>query len=55
MKQRLGLAAALLNNLRLIFLDEPTNDLDPQGTVKMRKLILRLAENNRTIFYRATS
>jgi ABC-2 type transport system ATP-binding protein len=50
MKQRLGLAAALLNNPRLIFLDEPTNGLDPQGTVEMRKLILRLAENNHTIF-----
>lgn len=50
MKQRLGIAAALLNNPRIIFLDEPTNGLDPQGTVDMRNLILKLGENGHTIF-----
>ena len=50
MKQRLGIAAALLNNPQVIFLDEPTNGLDPQGTVDMRNLILRLAQSGRTIF-----
>ena len=50
MKQRLGIAAALLNNPRIIFLDEPTNGLDPQGTVDMRNLILRLGQNGHTIF-----
>src|SRR5690349_13426084 len=49
MKQRLGIAAALLNNPQVIFLDEPTNGLDPQGTVDMRNLILRLAQSGRTI------
>ena len=50
MKQRLGIAAALLNNPRVIFLDEPTNGLDPQGTVDMRNLILRLGQSGHTIF-----
>lgn len=50
MKQRLGIAAALLNNPRLIFLDEPTNGLDPQGTVEIRNLILRLGKNGHTVF-----
>lgn len=50
MKQRLGIAAALLNNPRIIFLDEPTNGLDPQGTVDMRNLILRLGQSGHTIF-----
>ncbi len=50
MKQRLGIAAALLNNPQVIFLDEPTNCLDPQGTVDMRNLILQLAQSGRTIF-----
>jgi ABC-type multidrug transport system ATPase subunit len=50
MKQRLGIAGAMLNNPRIIFLDEPTNGLDPQGTVDMRNLILRLGEKGHTIF-----
>ncbi|MGI8586523.1 MAG: ABC transporter ATP-binding protein [Chloroflexia bacterium] len=50
MKQRLGIAASLLNNPRLIMLDEPTNGLDPQGTADVRSLIRRLCEAGHTIF-----
>lgn len=50
MKQRLGIAGALLNNPQIIFLDEPTNGLDPQGTVDMRELILKLGQTGHTIF-----
>ena len=42
MKQRLGLAIALLNRPRLVLLDEPTNGLDPAGIVEIRELIKRL-------------
>lgn len=42
MKQRLGLANALLGSPKLIFLDEPTNGLDPSGIHEMRELIKRL-------------
>ncbi|MEI5908503.1 ABC transporter ATP-binding protein [Bacillus spongiae] len=42
MKQRLGIAASLLNNPDLLILDEPTNGLDPSGIIEIRNLIKRL-------------
>ncbi|MFE0474142.1 ATP-binding cassette domain-containing protein [Streptomyces sp. NPDC058947] len=50
MKQRLGLAAALLQPRRLLVLDEPTNGLDPQGMREIRTLIRELASDGTTVF-----
>ena len=49
MKQRLGLAAALLRPRELLVLDEPTNGLDPQGTREVRHLIRELAAEGSTV------
>jgi ABC-2 type transport system ATP-binding protein len=49
MKQRLGVAAALLKDPELLILDEPTNGLDPQGMAEMRKLIRELGQDGRTV------
>jgi ABC-2 type transport system ATP-binding protein len=49
MKQRLGLAAALLQPRELLILDEPTNGLDPQGTREVRRLVRDLAADGTTV------
>lgn len=51
MKQRLGIAAAILSRPELVILDEPLNGLDVEGMVEMRKLIKRLAETEKTTFF----
>ena len=49
MKQRLGVAAALLKDPEVVILDEPTNGLDPAGITDMRTLLRRLAGEGRTV------
>lgn len=49
MKQRLGIAAALLPDPTLLILDEPTNGLDPAGIVEIRSLLQRLGTEGRTV------
>ncbi len=49
MAQRLGIAAALLGDPRIVLLDEPVNGLDPEGIAWIRKLMRRLAAEGRTV------
>ena len=50
-KQRLGLAQALLNDPKYVFLDEPTNGLDPEGVIQFRNIIKEMAAEGRTVFF----
>jgi ABC-2 type transport system ATP-binding protein len=50
MKQRLGIAGALLNDPKLLLLDEPANGLDPAGIVAMRDTLRHLASTGKTVF-----
>ncbi|MET9367186.1 ATP-binding cassette domain-containing protein [Streptomyces griseoflavus] len=49
MRQRLGIAAALLGDPAVVMLDEPSNGLDPEGIVWIRSLLRRLADEGRTV------
>ena len=51
MKQRLGIARALINNPKIVFLDEPMNGLDPQGMLDIKKIIKELVANQGITFF----
>ncbi len=51
MKQRLGIAMALLNNARVLILDEPSNGMDPAGMKEMRDLLSKLAAEGKTVIF----
>ena len=51
MKQRLGLAQAIIHNPDYIFLDEPLDGLDPIGRIEIKKIILKLKKQGKTIFF----
>ncbi len=50
MKQRAGLAQALVNEPEIVFLDEPTDGVDPEGRIEIRKIIERMRAEGRTVF-----
>ena len=50
MKQRIGLAQALVNDPDIVFLDEPTDGVDPKGRLEMRNLLQVMREQGRTVF-----
>lgn len=51
MLQRIGMAQALINDPKLVFLDEPMSGLDPIGRYQMRQIILQLKQQGKTIFF----
>ena len=50
MRQRVGLAQALINEPEIVFLDEPTDGVDPGGRIEIRKIIERMRDEGRTVF-----
>ena len=54
MKQRLGIARALINRPKLLFLDEPTNGLDPQGRKDIHDLLMNLNRKQGTTIFLST-
>ena len=51
MGQRIGIAQAIMNNPRLVILDEPMSGLDPIGRKEMRDIILKLKDEGKTVFF----
>ncbi len=51
MRQRLALAQALINDPEVVFLDEPTNGLDPKGAAEFREVIRKLKSDGKTVFF----